>query len=222
MKSFNRADPVSKNLAPASHPPIELSPQEEQLLEIARLAAMESPDRSRKTGAIVVDAQGQIVAFGFNTLPDGVEHADEFLRRPAKYDWTEHAERNAIFQAARSPGKSTDGCTMVLPWFPCVPCARAIVQSGIRRLVSPYPDVADPSWGEDFKTALKILEKGGVRFDHFIDDRPPPKSLPEGQVAVVDKPEGQPPIERVVEHWNRSRRVLGPCGAPASREKFRP
>jgi len=58
--------------------------------------------------------------------------------RPAKYRWTEHAERNAIFSAARM-GVSIVGATMYLPWFPCAECARAIVQSGIGALVAYQP-----------------------------------------------------------------------------------
>ena len=109
-------DPMTINLAPDTHPPVKLSRDEAILLAIARRAAEDSPDRSRKVGAVIVDALGDIVSVGCNTLPQGVEHSDEFLSRPAKYDWTEHAERNAIFDVAKSLGKSTDGCTMVLPW----------------------------------------------------------------------------------------------------------
>lgn len=195
------------NLAPDSHPPIQLSVEEAAFLAIARRVAEESPDRSRKTGAVIVDAFGDIVSVGCNTLPDGVEHSDEFLSRPAKYDWTEHAERNAIFEVAKSAGKSTDGCTMVLPWFPCAHCARAIVQSGIKRVVAPYPDVTDPNWGEEFKTALRMLEKKGVTFDHFIDDRPPSRPRAEGDHAENTLTEGRPSVSAWVELWN-SQRVL--------------
>ena len=155
----------------------------------------DSPDRSRKTGAVIVDRAGQIVTTGYNTLPLGVEPEDRFLVRPAKYDWTERAERNAIFAAAREAGKSTGDCEMVVPWFPCVQCALAIVQAGITRLVSPYPDVTDPNWGEEFKTALEILEKGKVRFDHFIDDRPPPRPVSEGEHVEMVVDEGKLPVQ---------------------------
>ena len=89
---------MTTNLAPDTHPAIELTDNEKTLLAIARRVAEDSPDRSRKVGAVIIDpATDHIVSVGCNTLPEGVEHSDEFLTRPAKYDWTEHAERNAIF-----------------------------------------------------------------------------------------------------------------------------
>lgn len=196
------------NLAPDSHPPIALSDDETSLLAIARRVAEDSPDRSRKVGAVIIAPNGEIISVGCNTLPDGVEHSDEFLSRPAKYDWTEHAERNAIFEVAKSLGKSTEGCSMVLPWFPCAHCARAIVQAGIQRVVAPYPDVTDPNWGEEFKTALRMLEKNKVTFDHFIDDRPPPRPRAEGDHAESLSAEGRAPITAWVDHWNAHRAVL--------------
>lgn len=198
---------MTVNLAPDSHPPVQLSEAEQQLLAVARRVAEDSPDRSRKVGAVIVDPNGDIVAVGCNTLPEGVEHSDEFLSRPAKYDWTEHAERNAIFEVAKSVGKSTHKCSMVLPWFPCVQCSRAIVQAGISRVVSPYPDVSDPNWGEEFVTALRILEKGGVKFDHFIDDRPPPRPRAEGEVEEVVHDPNRLPSQAWVEEWNTHRRL---------------
>lgn len=196
------------NLAPDHHPPIKLTDQERALLAIARRVAEDSPDRSRKTGAVIVDESGQIVTTGYNTLPLGVEPEDRYLVRPAKYDWTEHAERNAIFEAARTPGKSTGGCEMIVPWFPCVQCARAIVQAGITRLVSPYPDVTDPNWGEEFKTALDILEKGKVKFDHFIDDRPPPKPVAEGEHVEQVVRNDRLPAQAWIDHWNCTQTLL--------------
>jgi len=199
---------MTLNLAPDTHPPVALSSDETVLLAIARRVAEDSPDRSRKVGAVIVDAFGDIVSVGCNTLPDGVEHSDEFLSRPAKYDWTEHAERNAIFDVAKSMGKSTDGCTMVLPWFPCAHCARAIVQSGIKRVVAPYPDVTDPNWGEEFKTALRMLAKNSVVFDHFIDDRPPPRPRAEGDHAENTLTADRIPVSEWVDLWNTHRILL--------------
>ena len=46
--------------------------------------------------------------------------------------------------------------------FPCIDCARAIVQSGIVRLVSPEPALDDAIWGASFPRSRAILEEGGV------------------------------------------------------------
>ena len=81
--------------------------------------------------------------------------------RPLKYKWTEHAERNAIYAAAEM-GHATKDCRIYVPWFPCVDCARAIIQCGIREMVAFKPDFEDPRWGEDFRIAVEMLDEAGV------------------------------------------------------------
>src|SRR5262245_49631273 len=106
-----------------------------------------SKDRSTRVGCVIVGPNREIRSTGYNGFPRGVEDlVDERHSRPAKYKWTEHAERNAIYNAARI-GVSIDGCAMYVPWFPCMDCARAIVQSGLSVLVAYRPDLDDPQWG---------------------------------------------------------------------------
>src|SRR5271166_5144739 len=107
-----------------------------RFLDLARYVGQWSKDRSRKVGCVIVGPHREIRAIGYNGFPRGIDDdvADRH-ERPSKYLWTEHAERNAIFEAARI-GTPLDGCTMYLPWFPCMACARALVQTGIARLVA--------------------------------------------------------------------------------------
>ena len=58
----------------------------------------------------------------------------ERLVRPTKYLWIEHAERNAICNAARA-GTATQGCTIYVEIMPCMDCARAVVQAGIIQVI---------------------------------------------------------------------------------------
>jgi dCMP deaminase len=58
----------------------------------------------------------------------------ERFERPTKYHWMEHAERNAICNAARC-GTPLEGCTIYVEIMPCMDCGRAIVQAGIREVV---------------------------------------------------------------------------------------
>ena len=53
-------------------------------------------------------------------------------------------------------------------YFPCLECARAIVQSGIRHLHTLPPDLTDPVWGVSFGPSQVILREGGVQL-HFSD-----------------------------------------------------
>lgn len=134
-----------------------LSDWDKRFLQLAEFVGNWSRDRSRKVGCVIVGARREVRAVGYNGFPCGVnDAADGRYDRPTKYLWTEHAERNAIFQAARG-GIALDGCTMYLPWFPCMDCARAIVQSGIKRLIAVRPDLGDAEWGDQFRVALALL-----------------------------------------------------------------
>jgi dCMP deaminase len=136
--------------------------RERRLFDLARFVGEWSKDRSRKVGAVIADSNDSVRAIGYNGFPRGADDRIEMRHeRPAKYLWTEHAERNAIYEAARI-GVSTDGCTMYVPWFPCMDCARALVQAGIRRLVAVPPDLSDSRWGGHFEAAMELLSEAGV------------------------------------------------------------
>lgn len=125
------------------------------------VAKRHSTDRGTKVGCVFVSGLGVVLAYGANTFPRGVRDLEERHQRPAKYLWTEHAERNAIYQAARS-GICLRSSTAYVPWFPCFDCARALVLVGIRALVAVKPDTSDPRWGADFEAATELLSKCGV------------------------------------------------------------
>lgn len=134
-----------------------------RFLRLAEHIGTWSKDRSTRVGCVIVGAYKEVRAIGYNGFPRGADDdLDDRHVRPAKYKWTEHAERNAIYNAARA-GISIDGCTMYLPWFPCMDCARAIVQSGIATLVAYRPDMSHPTWGEDFRLAIALFEETGVK-----------------------------------------------------------
>jgi dCMP deaminase len=184
---------------PTEHP-FEPNEQETALLELAQRVAEHSPDRSRKVGVVLMDKDYKIITAGCNTLPLNIPHEDQYLTRPAKYDWTEHAERNAIYEAARE-GHATKGCTIILPWFPCVECARAIVQAGVSRIVASYPDVDDPTWGAGFKIGLALFEKAGVQFD-ILQNIEAPQAIAEGVSAHNTDHRDRPSITQMVQEWN--------------------
>jgi dCMP deaminase len=140
-----------------------------ELFLLAKQVGTKSVDRSRKVGVVIANRNREVVAVGFNAFPRGTRDVEARHVRPAKYLWTEHAERNAIYDAARR-GVGLDGCTMYLPWFPCMDCARAIVQSGIERLVALRPDLADRRWGEHFGAAIQLFRECGVGVD-WVEDR---------------------------------------------------
>ena len=133
-------------------------------MALAQLVATWSKDRGRKVGAVIVGSDNEVRSTGFNGIPRGVnDNVEE--RHDAetgeKYLWVSHAERNAIYNAALL-GVSTKNCTIYVPWYPCIECAKAIVQAGIAKIVCFEPDLADSNWGRDFEKSLIILGEGDV------------------------------------------------------------
>lgn len=149
---------------------------------MAEHVAKKSKDRSTKVGVVVVGPDHEIRSTGFNGFPRGCleevelgtlfpeanEKIEARHQRPLKYAWTEHAERNAIYHAARI-GVSLKGCTMYFNYepIPCTDCARAIIQAGITRLVGynrPFPGKGS-HWEEDGKISREMLQEAGVKIE---------------------------------------------------------
>jgi dCMP deaminase len=141
-----------------------------RFIQLAMHIATWSKDRSTKVGCVIVGPLNEIRAVGYNGFPRWVDDSvEERHTRPAKYLWTEHAERNAIFNAARV-GISLIECRMYLPWFPCMDCARAIVQCGIVELIAFQPDLLDSTWGDHFKSALEMMREARVNVRFVAKD----------------------------------------------------
>jgi dCMP deaminase len=137
----------------------------EYFREIATVVAKKSKDNRTNIGAVIVGKDNEIVSTGYNSFPRGInDDVPERQEKPEKYHWFEHAERNAIYNAARI-GVSTKGCTIYLShWFPCVECTRAIIQSGIETLYC-EPLVGSKvsvTYQESFIRSEKMLHEAGV------------------------------------------------------------
>lgn len=131
--------------------------------EAYELARSQSQDLSTHNAALLV-SDGVVVASGVNRLPTGVAHScDRLSLRPAKYLYVEHAERNAVYDAARR-GVMTEGLVMYCPWFACADCARAIVESGVREVVGHKFEGAEGygSWKDSIEAGLQMLKEANV------------------------------------------------------------
>jgi dCMP deaminase len=107
----------------------------EYFLEIAEVVKKKSKDESTQIGAVIVGKGGEIISTGYNSFPRGLnDNIPERQERPEKYFFFEHAERNAIYNAARI-GVSTMGSVIYLTsGLPCCDCARGIINSGITKV----------------------------------------------------------------------------------------
>ena len=119
-------------------------------MAIARLVATRSTCLRRQVGAVIVKG-GNILTTGYNGTPAGITHCEETgcLREQLNVPSGErhelcrglHAEQNAIIQAAKH-GVNISGGTLYCSNFPCVICAKMLINAGIRRVIfqSGYPD----------------------------------------------------------------------------------
>ncbi len=121
-------------------------------------------DRDFKVGAVIVGHDLEIRSTGYNGLPRGVRADDDsrFDRASGeKFFWFEHAERNALYNAARM-GTSVNGCTIYINRYPCSDCARAIIQSGIARVCCPPKPEFDGALDHSFDVSSKLLDEAGI------------------------------------------------------------
>lgn len=148
---------------------------DKRFLNLAFTISDWSKDRSTKTGAVVVGDKKEIRSMGYNGLPRGVnDDIEERHERPLKYSYFEHAERNAIYNACFT-GTMLDGCTMYVTTPPCCDCARAIIQAGIKRVVSTSnmggekgkADAASckSNWRHSCEDSIKMFKEAGVTLD---------------------------------------------------------
>lgn len=134
---------------------------DERYMGLSRHIAEWSKDRSTKVGAVIVGPDNEPRSMGYNGFPRNVDDdVEERHERPVKYKFTEHAERNAVYNAARV-GIPLKGCRIYVPWIPCSDCARAIIQSGITEIVTDNIDVPE-RWRDDFLVALELLDEAGI------------------------------------------------------------
>lgn len=139
-------------------------------LEIADAVAKLSKDESTKVGAVILgEGSLEIRALGYNGAPRGCGADEDVQRvdRPEKYFWFEHAERNAIYNAARI-GTPLAGSTLLVTHPPCMDCARAIVQAGIKRVYWRRPTAEFAArWEEHADRVFKLFIECNVIWDVY-------------------------------------------------------
>jgi len=135
---------------------------DQYFMEITQVVAKRSTCLRRHVGAVIVK-DGHILSSGYNGAPSGLLHCSEIgcVREQLKIPHGErhelcrglHAEQNAIIQAAVH-GVQIKGATLYSTTFPCVLCAKMLINAGIVKIVyqGSYPD----------KLSLEILKEANV------------------------------------------------------------
>ena len=138
-------------------------------MAIAHLSALRSKDPSTQVGACIVDNDNHVVSIGYNGLPNGCSD-DEFPwsrdgeNLDTKYPYVVHAELNAILNSQ----KSVKGCSIYVSLFPCNECAKAIIQSGINKIIYESDKYFDTDAVIASKRMLKSSNVQLVQLDKVI------------------------------------------------------
>lgn len=109
-------------------------------MAMATLIAKRSKDPNTQVGAVIVSKYDRILSIGYNGFPNGCSDKDFPWAREAeseydtKYPYVVHAELNAILNF-RGDTKALEGSTLFVTLFPCRECVKAIIQSGISRII---------------------------------------------------------------------------------------
>lgn len=139
----------------------------QRYLGLAAEVASWSKDPRRKIGSIIVGKNGEILSQGYNGFPRGVhDHEKRYNNRELKHMFVVHAEINAILNAARN-GTRIAGSTMYLYGLPpCCDCAKAIIQSGISKLVIRVDDGVEisPDWVKSFEVSREMLKEAKLKY----------------------------------------------------------
>jgi|3_EtaG_2_1085321.scaffolds.fasta_scaffold183741_2 deoxycytidylate deaminase len=132
----------------------------ENLLRVAYYAALLSPDKHTQVGALILDNTSLFIqAADCNRPPEGLSLNPEVFETPAKYEYIEHAERNALFRI----GHAANHCIMVAPWGTCPECARAIIAHKISALICHKAAIMrDTPWRDKIQTGLHMLRSAGI------------------------------------------------------------
>lgn len=150
---------------------------DEYFMGLAHLSAYRSKDPSTQVGACIVSSDNKVVGIGYNGFPKGVSDdifpwAREGEYSETKYPYVVHAELNAILNS----NTELRGCSIYVSLFPCNECAKAIIQSGISRIVYESDKYAST---DSVIASKRMLEASGVEL----------VQLPYGLSIAVEKVE---------------------------------
>jgi dCMP deaminase len=134
-----------------------------------QMANIFSKDPSTKVGALFIyPGTLQILSMGYNGMPRGFDESiAERWARPLKYQLVEHAERNAIYNAAQA-GTPLRDSICVASMCPCNDCARGIIQSGCKMVITCHSSCYDDQdlvsrWKPGWDLSIAMFQEVGVK-----------------------------------------------------------
>ena len=150
-----------------------LTEADRRWIERASANKKNSHDLETQVGAVIASGD-KLISDGANRLPLGVQSNVERTTAPGKYDWIVHAEQIAIANVHRPHNKHQDKdlyyATLYCTAPMCGDCMKAVIMSGIRRVVMPSRmewDGRNKNWRSSMYRAEKMAEEAGIELIHY-------------------------------------------------------
>ena len=140
-------------------------------MNMAKLSDTRSTCLRRSVGAVIVKEK-RILTTGYNGAPRGIKHCEEtgcvrlenHIESGTRHELCRgvHAEQNAVIQAAYF-GVSVKDASIYITNFPCVLCAKILINAGIKEVI--YLD--------DYVDTLsrEILEESNVLVRRYVENK---------------------------------------------------
>ncbi len=141
---------------------------DEYFMGVALMSAQRSKDNSSQVGACIVSKENKILSMGYNGMPLGCLDDDMPWEREGealntKYMYVCHAELNAILNHASGTG-TLKGARIYTTLFPCNECAKALIQSGIRKVIYYEDKYAD---SDSVKASKRMFDLVGITYEPY-------------------------------------------------------
>ena len=133
-----------------------------RFLRLAAEVSSWSKDPSTRVGAAVVDDERQILSYGYNGFPRSISDNYRLNDREQKLKLIVHAEANCIYNAADKGISLRGGTIYVHGLLVCSECAKALVQIGIKQVVTGYPRHIKDEWRESYKTSSAMFDEAMI------------------------------------------------------------
>lgn len=139
-------------------------------MNVAALNAKKRKAYSNQAGACIVAPSLRIVGMGHNTSSSKKPRAIELLSKLANYNKAQkpnfiyHAELNAILNKKEF---SLAHCTIYVTEFPCIECAKLIIQSEIKKVVYANESQCQKTTREEERAARLLFNLSGVQVVEF-------------------------------------------------------
>ncbi len=138
---------------------------DEYFIDISKVVAKKSKDPSTKCGTTIVAQDNHILSTGYNGLPAKCKETEERFKRPKKYLYFEHSERNAIYYAAKH-GVILENSKAYITGPPCCDCARGLIAVGTKEVIIPraHNMAGRTDWADSVNAGIQLMREAHVNY----------------------------------------------------------